>query len=225
MGSFVKRKRDEIEVDQPEATQEFEVEDVIIEHPEDTYSHNPKRAKRRWMSLRRTLFQVAGAGHELKWTSLGLTIGKLRWRRKGIKLHEESLSHLNSMLKWSGYKGNLRTESIEVIVGALSMQAVQDNRHYVKIVGQVITLCAVQGLLLRGDREGRLVDDMGEVIGPEFNCGSRKRGNFLEIVTAFGVHGKVIKEKVNDLEMLSMFITLSRIRYCLFLPTLYARKF
>ncbi|KAI6654458.1 hypothetical protein LOD99_854 [Oopsacas minuta] len=43
--SFVKRKRAEIEVHQPEATQEFEVEDLIIKHPEHMNSPNPKRAK------------------------------------------------------------------------------------------------------------------------------------------------------------------------------------
>ena len=53
-------------------------------------------------------------------------------KKKGIKLHEESLSHLDSMLKWSGYKDSLRTGSIEVIVGTLSVQALRDNRHYIK---------------------------------------------------------------------------------------------
>ena len=38
---------------------------------------------------------------------------------------------------------------------------------------------------------------MGEIIDPEFNCGSRNRGNFLEIISSFCVHDKVIKEKLN----------------------------
>ena len=41
------------------------------------------------------------------------------------------------------------------------------------------------------------MDDSGEVIDPGFNCCFRNRGNFLEILTAFGVHNKVIKEKLN----------------------------
>ncbi|KAI6657108.1 Zinc finger MYM-type protein 1-like [Oopsacas minuta] len=118
-------------------------------------------------------------------------------KKNGIKLHEESLSHLDSKLKWSGYKGSLPTGSIEVIVRALRVQAVRDNRHYIKTVGQVTTHCAVQDLPLRGHREGRLVDDMDEIIDSEFNCGSRNSGKFLEILTAFGVHDKVVKEKLN----------------------------
>ncbi|KAI6654459.1 Zinc finger MYM-type protein 1-like [Oopsacas minuta] len=101
------------------------------------------------------------------------------------------------MLKWSGYKFSLHAGTIEVIFGALNVQAVRDNRHYIQTVGQVITLYTVQDHPLRGQREGRLVDDMGEVIDPEFNCGSRNRGNFLVILPAFGVHNKVIKEKLN----------------------------
>ena len=256
MDSFVKRKRYEIEVDKPEAAQEFEGEDIIIDQPEDISSADPKHTKteqdisvegvpdiahnlsedprqpklitykqtrlggqmrcfqkgwyigRPWIEYSQIigalfcypcrLFQVAGAGPESKWTSLGFDNWKIAMeKKKGIKLHEESFSHLDSMLKWSGYKDSLRTGSIEVIVGALSVQALRDNRHYIKTVSQVITLCAVQDLPLRNHREGRLVDDMGEVIDPEFNSGSRNRGNFLEILSAFCVHDKVIKEKLN----------------------------
>ena len=146
-------------------------------------------------------------------------------KKKGIKLHEESFSHLDSMLKWSGYKDSLRTGSIEVIVGALSVQALRDNRHYIKTVSQVITLYAVQDLPLRGHREGRLVDDMGEVIDPEFNCGSRNRGIFSRFLVRFVSTTRLSKRNSTDLEMLSIFITPSRIRFCPFLPTLYARIF
>ena len=38
---------------------------------------------------------------------------------------------------------------------------------------------------------------MGEVIDLEFSSGSRNRGNFLEILSAFCVHHKFIKEKLN----------------------------
>ena len=124
------------------------------------------------------LFLVAGAGPESKWTSLGFDNWKIAMeKKKGIKLHVEWFSHLDSMLKWSGYRESLRTGSIEVIVGALSVQALRDNRHYIKTVSQVITLCAVQDLPLRGHREGRLVDDMGEVIAQWFI--DRELANFL----------------------------------------------
>ena len=54
MDSFVKRKRGEIEVDKPEAAQEFEEEDLIIEQPEDISSSELKRTKQCRTSLWRT---------------------------------------------------------------------------------------------------------------------------------------------------------------------------
>ena len=45
MDSFVKRKRYEIEVDKPEAAEEFEGEDIIIDQPEDIFSPDPKHTK------------------------------------------------------------------------------------------------------------------------------------------------------------------------------------
>ena len=89
------------------------------------------------------------AGSEPKWTSLGFNNRKIGMKKKkGIKLHEESLSHLKSMLKWSENQNSHYTGSIDAIVGVLSIQALRDNRQYMQTVGQDITLCAVQGLPL-----------------------------------------------------------------------------
>ena len=55
----------------------------------------------------------------------------------------------------------------------------------------------LQDLPLRGHLEGRLIDDIRDVIDPGFNCGFQNRFNFLEILTAIGVHDKVILEKLN----------------------------
>ena len=137
-----------------------------------------------------------GDGSESKWTILGFDNWKIAMeKKKGIKLHEESLTHLSSMFKWTEYQNSLLTGSIEAKVEMHSAQTLSDNRHFIKTVGQVITQLPRPSL--RGHREGRLVDDSGEVIDPGFNCGFRNRGNFLEILTAFGAHDKVIKEKLN----------------------------
>ena len=98
--------------------------------------------------------------------------------KKGIKLHEASKSHLDSMVQWTDYQNSLRIGSIETILGGLTGQAIRDNRHFIKTIAQVVTLCAVQDLPLRGHLEGRLIDDKKDVIDPGFNCGFRNRGTF-----------------------------------------------
>ena len=103
--------------------------------------------------------------------------------KKGIKLHEASKAHLDSTVQWTDYQNSLRIGSIETILGGLTCQAIRDNRHFIRTIAQVVTLCAVQDLPLRGHLEGRLIDDKKDVIDPGFNCEFRNRGNFLEILT------------------------------------------
>ena len=138
------------------------------------------------------------AGSELTWTCLGFSNWKISMEmKKVIKLHEASKSHHDSMIQWTDFQNSLRIGSIETKLGGLTVQVIRDNRHFIKTIAQVVTLCAVQDLPLRGHLEGRLIDYKKEVIDPGFNCGFRNRGNFLEIFTAFGVHDKVILEKLN----------------------------
>ena len=79
---------------------------------------------------------------------------------------------------------------------SISRQEIFENRHYIQTVAQVVTICAVQDFALRGHREGRIIDDDGEVIDQDFNCGNRNRGNFLEIFGSYSVHDTIVRKKL-----------------------------
>ena len=103
-------------------------------------------------------FSVAGS--ESTWTSLGFSNWKIAMEmKKGIKLHEASKSHLDSMVQWTDYQNSIRIGSIETILGGITGQAIRDNRHFIKTIAHVVTLCAVKDLPLRVHLEGRLIDD------------------------------------------------------------------
>ena len=60
-----------------------------------------------------------------------------------------------------------------------------------------MSLYAVQDLALRGHREGRILDDDDEVLDQDFNCGSRNRENFLEILESYSVHDTIVRKKLH----------------------------
>ena len=75
---------------------------------------------------------------------------------------------------------------------SISRQDILDNRHYIKTVVQVVVLCSIQDMGLRGRREGRLVDSSGDSVELYFNCGNHNRGNFLERFLSCIVHSSLI---------------------------------
>ena len=112
---------------------------------------------------------------------------------KGFNTHEASEPHITASLKWCNFQESVRSGSIIATMQAISRQEILDNRHFIKTVSQVVVLCSVQDLGLRGHREGRLTGDSSEL---DFSCGDRNRGNFLEILSSYAVHDPVVRRKL-----------------------------
>ena len=118
--------------------------------------------------------------------------------KKGLKAHKTLNSHLESALKWSSYMKPKQTGTFSSRILCISRQEILENLHYIKTVAQVVTICAVPDLALRGHREGRILDDDDEVLDQDFNCGSRNRGNFLEILESYSVHDTIVRKKPHN---------------------------
>ena len=99
-------------------------------------------------------------------------------------------------MKWCSFHESVRSGSIITEMAAISRQDILDNRHYINTVAQVVVLCSVQDMGLRGHREGRLVDSSGDPVELDFNCGNRNRGNFHEILSSYAIHDPIIKRKL-----------------------------
>ena len=73
-------------------------------------------------------------------------------------------------------KGSITTQ-----VQAISLKQLEENRHYVRTIAEVVELCARHGLALRGHRESE--------------C-ERNRGNFLEILTLISKKDSIVRSKL-----------------------------
>ena len=117
---------------------------------------------------------------------------------KELKAHETSLNHIEAAAMWSNFEKTLHSGSIAVKLGIISRQEILDNRHYIKSVAQVVAICDVQDLPLRGHRESRLVDGDGDLSDHGFNCVFRNRGNFLGVLGSFAVHDDIVRKKLHS---------------------------
>ena len=109
------------------------------------------------------------------------SIGFHDWNHGVQKLqkHSDSFSHKTSVMakiQQESTKGSITTQ-----VQAISLKQLEENRHYVRTVAEVVELCARQGLALRGHRESE---------------GERNRGNFLEILTLISKKDSIVRSKL-----------------------------
>ena len=68
-------------------------------------------------------------------------------------------------------------------MGSNCAEAIQQNRHYLKTIAEVVLLCAKQDLALRGHREGQT---------------SNNKGNFLGILNVVAKHDPVVQKKLTQ---------------------------
>ena len=98
--------------------------------------------------------------------------------------HDSSHTHRQAMLSWAEYVKNAdRNTLIGDRLDSTRCQQIQENRHYLKSIAEVILLCARQDLALRGHRE---------------SMESSNRGNFLEILELVTGHDEVVKDKLKN---------------------------
>lgn len=98
--------------------------------------------------------------------------------------HNNSFAHKQAILAWNDYKINAKRGSlIDDRVDSQRRQQIQNNRHYLKTLAQILLLCGKQDIPLRGHRE----------MDPSLN-----RGNFLEILQTVALHDQIIQEKLES---------------------------
>ena len=95
--------------------------------------------------------------------------------------HDKCFSHKQAPAAWSQYKLNHALgKTLPERMGKSHSEAIQQNRHYLLTIVEVILLCAKQDLALRGHREGPNSDN---------------RGNFLEILNVVAKHDPIVQRK------------------------------
>ena len=98
--------------------------------------------------------------------------------------HAKCFSHKQAQAAWSQYKLNHALgKTLPERMGKSHSEAIQQNRHYLKTIAEVILLCAKQDLALRGHREGPNSDN---------------RGNFLEILNVVAKHDPIVQRKLTQ---------------------------
>uniref|UniRef100_A0A1X7U2P7 TTF-type domain-containing protein n=1 Tax=Amphimedon queenslandica TaxID=400682 RepID=A0A1X7U2P7_AMPQE len=118
-----------------------------------------------------------------------ISIGYRNWKnatgRTG-RLVKNSLSqrHLNAAAAWADFENNQQSQrSIRSTLSQARKDQIQNNRHYLMTIVQILLYCAFQKITLRGHREGE---------------DSQNRGNFLELIDLVSRHDSVVKNKIHD---------------------------
>ena len=99
-----------------------------------------------------------------------------------LEKHNAYHTHKQAMISWSQYVKNTEkgTTIAERLDSSRNLQ-IQENRHYMRTLAEIILLCARQDLGLRGHRESQ---------------SSLNRGNFLEVLHLIAKHDKVVEERL-----------------------------
>ncbi|MCH9717061.1 MAG: DUF4371 domain-containing protein [Gammaproteobacteria bacterium] len=96
--------------------------------------------------------------------------------------HSQSQRHINALASWSDFKRNQQSQtSVTSSLSQVRREQIQQNRHYLKTIIEVILYCAFQEISLRGHREGE---------------NSQNRGNFLELVSMISNHDSIVSNKL-----------------------------
>lgn len=99
-----------------------------------------------------------------------------------LEKHNSTYAHKQAMLAWNEYKANSqRGLTIENRLDSARNLQIQQNRHYLRTVAEVLLLCAQQDIGLRGHRESQ---------------SSSNKGNFLEILHLVAQHDATVKDRL-----------------------------
>ena len=124
-----------------------------------------------------------GSRPESSFTLTGFRDWKHATGKNGVlNGHARCFSHKQAQAAWGQCKLNhtLGT-TLSDCLGSSRAEAIQQNRHYLKTIAEVVLLCAKQDLVLRGHREGPI---------------SNNKGNFLEILYVVAKHDPIVQKKL-----------------------------
>jgi hypothetical protein len=101
---------------------------------------------------------------------------------RGFKQHGKSQNHIYSMNKWAEFKKRKDTNtSILQTMNAAYAKTIDENRHYLKVVCEVLLFTATQSVAQRGHRETSESDN---------------RGNFVELMSLIATKDPIVLEKM-----------------------------
>lgn len=117
------------------------------------------------------------------------SVGYKNWRKAtfkdgGFSVHSKSEAHLNAMTTWRDHQKMMkRNTSVLGMMNDENRKQIKENQQYIKTIGQVLRLTAIQNIAQRGHNE---------------NDESRNRGNFLEILQVVGDHDSFIQKRLSE---------------------------
>ena len=110
---------------------------------------------------------------------------KAKEANKGLGAHADADTHTNAMVSWTDYQSMKSADtSITQMVSKAHQKTVEENRHYVKTMADILLFTAMQDTAQRGHDESKT---------------SLNQGNFVELLKLIGKHDPVIARKAVEL--------------------------
>ena len=134
-------------------------------------------------------FSVRGKTAEAAYTVSGFKNWKKANTKDGFQQHDHSDYHKLAMATWSEYKLMKASGQGTVLQmqSAAYAKQIQDNRHYMKTVAEVLLLTASQNISQLGHHEDE-----------DTAAGEENTGNFLAILQLIAKHDAVVAERIAE---------------------------
>ncbi|XP_063070750.1 probable serine/threonine-protein kinase irlF [Engraulis encrasicolus] len=101
----------------------------------------------------------------------------------GFTLHSKSEAHGNAMMAWGEHQKMTKNKtSVLGMMSKTNKDQIEENKHYLKTLAEVLLLTATQNIALRGHNESET---------------SKNQGNFREILNLVSKHDPFVKKRSN----------------------------
>lgn len=101
---------------------------------------------------------------------------------KGIlACHSKCTAHKEAVVGWEHYKSTFQRGSVAEQLGSTRAEQIKKNRHYITTIAEVLLLCCLQEISMRGHREDE---------------GSENKGNFREILALVAKHDPNVQQRL-----------------------------
>ena len=119
--------------------------------------------------------------------SVWCTTGFNNWRKAVEKISEHNCSetHKHAVAAWIQWKLD-DTRDITAILSDQNEKTIKENRHYIGVVVDVVSLCCKQAIALRGHRESN--EEPSYV----------NKGNFLAILDLVARHDPIVARRLQE---------------------------
>lgn len=110
---------------------------------------------------------------------------KATYKEGGFAIHARSERHKQAMITWRDYQKAVKSNA--TLVNALNKEhnkQVQENRDYIKTIGEVLLLTATQNIAQRGHDESAESDN---------------KGNFMAILETIAKHDTTVKKRLTSI--------------------------